>query len=43
MKLRESLSLSSTGVAASVVETDYAEWHVQGALIRNLIDAARGT
>jgi len=43
MNIRESFSLSAAGVSASDLDTDDAEWHVRGELIRNLINAARGT
>lgn len=37
------LSLPAAGVLASAAGTNDAEWHVRGELIRNLINAARGT
>jgi signal transduction histidine kinase len=43
MNIRESFSLPSAGVLEPAIDTDDAEWHVRGELIRNLINAARGT
>jgi len=37
------LNLSAADVLVSTIDTDNAEWHVRGELIRNLINAARGT